>query len=695
MNKLIVNGFNVDLSISTNIGVTKQINNLADLNTRQGDTTNIFKLPKTKNNRIVFENSENVNSGTSFPYQEGVVDYFEKGIQIIFNGKGVLVNMDKSFYYYKISSGITNFFDSPLMSQIVGRLYDVPFADLPNYPADLNLAFRGLFVQWHQDEILNARDGSLHYIFPIVDCKISAQKMLFDIKLQSDKMLLCLFIKDVFERYIKSIGWTISGDFISSDIYPKLLLTPDNVEYLEEIILGTTPTIPAKTDWTPYDFYKKVDFTSVLSTDIYQAQGGIGSGEVFITDFDSGEEFFSKFVINPSFEPAGVYEDSVGFKGSLTFEYDVDQIVLKDNPLIVWITIPITGYELLMYNVTTGDLLYSEVVYENNDFEDQIGYNGFFTVDGVFYPDHKYKFVHRIRHQERGQDGYTLNVNNSITLISTSFEKEQVYGGVMFFNQLFNIKTIDVFKDVMKQFCLICQTNNLKQEVIFTYFDTILKNIPIAEDWSSKVDTRNIKLYFKIGNYTNKNNFKYKENDFVTLGFGDGTLLIEIDDIDFESTQIELKTSATESYEAVYQNIIVPETKLYTDDWTPQKVNNRILILDIQDTAYNLNLTDGNHSDTINTNIPFARFYDATKDENLNFDSLIENHYEAISGILTKPKKVTLFLNLTANDVKNLNYIIPIKLNVQENEILINGFFYINKINAYKGGLTEVEFIRI
>lgn len=698
MNRLFLNGVNIDLGDETKIGITKQINNLADLNSRQGDFSNVFKIPKTLNNRKFVENSENVNSGTKVPYKEFVADYFEEEIQIVINGVAKLTNIDTKFYYFKINSGITNFFDSPLMDQSVGRFYDVEFEDLPNYPADLSLAFRGLFVQWNQSDILNARDGSLHYIFPIVDCTITPNKMLFDEKLRGDKMLLCLFIKDIFERYIKSIGWTIDGDFISSDIYTKLLLTPDNVEYLAEIIDGTTPTIPAKTPtWTPYDFYVKVDFESFLDVDITQAQGSIGSGEVFTHDYYSGTFFFGKFVINPTFEPAGSYEDSIGFKGSLAWELNGEFVMTKDNPYISWITNPITGFEVFLYNDTTGEILYQKALFEDNDFENNY-FEDLILITGVFYPEHKYKFMYRIRTQERGQDGYTLSVENRVSNLNLNtpvFESEQTYGGVLFFNQLFNIKTKDVFKDVMKQFCLICQTNNLKKEVTFTYFDTILKNIPFAEDWSSKVDTRQMQLYFKIGGYTNKNNFKYKENEFVTAGYGDGTLLVEIDDLDFESTQIELKTSATESYVSEFESIVVPETKMYKSDWTPQNVNNRILILDIQDTAFDLELTDGNQSDVINTNIPFARFYDATKDENLNFDSLIQNHYKAISSVLRNPKKVILYLHLNANDVKNLNFVIPIKLNVQENEIFINGYFYINKINAYKGGLTEIELIRI
>jgi hypothetical protein len=693
-NRLFWNGSELDLSDDTKIGMTYQINNIGELQNRQGNFSNIFKIPITFKNRSILEHLNNVNAGTLVPYKKAVVDYYEYDVIVVDSGVGIVENSDNDYFYLRINSGNVAFFDETLMSQIVGRLYDVSFDDLYNYQTDKTLAFRGLFVQWHVDEVVNNRDGSNFYIFPIVDCKQSSQKMLFDINCQVDKMMLCLFISDIWERYCKSIGWKLKGDFVDSDIFSKLLLTPDNVEYTDEIIAGTQSTIPFDTSWDTHDFYVKIDSTHNVNDEVHIPQGGIGDGEVFVYDYDSPEFYFGKFVIDSGFEPVGLYEDTIGFKGSLSFDYHNHMTINKDNPFIVWVTVPITGYEFFLYNVTTGELLYTENVYEDNNFEDTF-FDGSFTIDGVFYPEHKYKFVHRFRLQERGQDGWTGVFGSTITHNSTSFANEQVYGGVMFFNQLFNIKTKDVFKDVMRQFGVICQANSLKKEIYFNYLDTILSNIHLAENWSNDIDTRSIQLYFTVGNYTNTNLFKYKENDFVTLGYGDGTLTIDVADIDIESTQIEMVTSATESYTAEYEEILVPQIKLYEDDWTPNEINNRILILDVQDTAYDLDFTDGNTTETLNTNIPFARFTDPTKIENLDFDSLINNHYKLIQGVLSKPKRVNVYKKFTPMEIKNLDFMIPVYLDVQHDDVHIQGLFYKNKIENYKGGLTKIELIRL
>ncbi len=84
-------------------------------------------------------------------------------------------------------------------------------------------------------------------------------------------------------------------------------------------------------------------------------------------------------------------------------------------------------------------------------------------------------------------------------------------------------------------------------------------------------------------------------------------------------------------------------------------------------------------------NIPFCRFY--------GFDKLIPSNYDAIKDILTYSKFLKLNLKLTPVDVKEIDFSIPIYLHSPP--LKIDDYFYLNKINNYKDGLTACEFVRL
>ena len=53
--ELYINGNYIELGEASKIGVTFQVNDIANLANRQGTFSNEFKVPKTKNNQIALE----------------------------------------------------------------------------------------------------------------------------------------------------------------------------------------------------------------------------------------------------------------------------------------------------------------------------------------------------------------------------------------------------------------------------------------------------------------------------------------------------------------------------------------------------------------------------------------------------------------------------------------------------------------
>lgn len=662
MNRLFIDGAEVDLSEMTTIGMTYQINDLAKLQNRNGNFSNIFKLPINSRNRKVFKSVEVVGSIQDSFSKKYTVDYFENDVQIVFNGVGTLEGVDERFYSFRVNSGNKTFFDDDA-EKIVGRLYD----GLENY--------RGELIYWHINDIVGFNSATDYVIFPIVDFKHNFN-FLNNPDVYVYSMPLCLFVNDVFTRYAEMKGYKLVGSFIDSDEYKNLLLTPDTLSYNQEIISGIESPIPENNNpWTPYDFYES-SFISSFTDNIYQPSGGTS---IYTTDHLTATNYFGWFVKNPLYEPSGNYENTIGFKGTLYFSFSGNITTAKDNPFISWITPPNFGIHIYLTNVTTAEVLYYNQAYFGNldgpitdDFE----------ISGVFFPDHLYQFNLQVVHQASGQDGYTLFTGGTIQLDNVTFENEQTYGAVLFPNRLFNIKIKDLFLDVMNQFCVLSQVNEIKNEINFFFFDDLLKNT--ALDWSGFVDMNSVQISGNLGNFKNVNNFMYASNEYVKDGYGDGTLTNSSGV--GETNIIEMTTSATEEVEATYNSINVPHIKMINDDWTNNAVNNRLLMLDRQNTAFNLLYTDGNTNAMVNTNVPFARFLNK-----LDFPYLLEEHYHVVREVIENPTVITLRLNLNETVKKELDFSKAIYLNVHNGNVSINGRFYVSKIKPK----NIVELIKI
>jgi hypothetical protein len=123
MNELIINNRSVDLSDSTNIGVTFCANNIGELQNRQGNFTNTFKLPTSKNNKEIFEWSHLQTSSSLMPYNKLKATYKQNGIEIISEGIAEISNVDNNFFYVNVYSGNTDLLES-IGDLTVGELYE-------------------------------------------------------------------------------------------------------------------------------------------------------------------------------------------------------------------------------------------------------------------------------------------------------------------------------------------------------------------------------------------------------------------------------------------------------------------------------------------------------------------------------------------------------------------------------------------
>jgi hypothetical protein len=97
------------------------------------------------------------------------------------------------------------------------------------------------------------------------------------------------------------------------------------------------------------------------------------------------------------------------------------------------------------------------------------------------------------------------------------------------------------------------------------------------------------------------------------------------------------------------------------------------------------------------TDAPVCYFIDPARTISLGFNrDLITNHYKAVSAILQKYKELSALFKLSAVDISELDFLIPIYIDIHTAKHDINGYFYLNKVSNYKGGsLTQCNLIRL
>lgn len=632
--QLFINGQSVDLSDSTRIGITLQANNIAELQKRQSDFTNIFKVPINAKNRVIFENSENLNSVTDIPYFVLKSQYFEGGKTIVEEGTAVLVNTDQDFYYLKVNSGNKEFF---------GLFPDIKIKDL---------TIAGTVHERNFSTILNSRSNTSGFIYPLINWFESNSTAFNDPEVDTEFLFPALFVKDIFDAVDLLTGYKSKGSFIDSAIFPNLLMTPKDFKRPSEAIekYNSEAKNSAPIVFTPTFFPPSIEVP---------------------LSFDDNTNFFTLGIFQPDAQIFGYFK----YSGTLTF------------------TGTGTTSTLLMqvWDDSTNSVLYSETkVFSYISTPKTYGFN-FISNNLTIEPTQQIRvrlgFVSAI-----GSPTITINE-------SSKFEFKLLsalpYGSEVITSEIFDLKLVELYRDVMNIYGITPQTDAFRKEVYFDFFEDISSTKPNAEDWSSKVDVLLKDLSYKFGSYAQKNYLRFAAEDTVPEFLNDVSFTISDSTLPDESTIVQLNASTVE-FELKFQGEDIARIKSVSSSGEFNATNFRYLLLDRRSTGYDIEYFDDTNSSLINSDVPFTA--------PVLFD--LDQYYLTLQEMLRKTKVLRVKLRMTENDVEKLRrrsdnyqdskgFLQAVYLNVQSEKIQANGYFYINKVENYQGGFARVEFVRL
>jgi len=638
MNELYINGQLCDLSNFTRIGLTKQANNIGELQDRQGNFTNTFKLPLTQKNIEIIGVSNDVQSNSSIPYETLNVTYIQDGIATVVNGRGVIEGVTDTIDI-SVTSGNTSLSDA-IGDLIVGDL----FTDETEFT-------------WNLSNVIN---GGSYWTFPLIDWLIDSDTFFDSDTIDVRKMLPVLPIPKLFEKLEERIGFKIGGAYIGSADHNSMVLTPS------EFVRSQTLTLNSGRYLLTGGALADTTFFNILAT-TPPPTFGVRYLPIKTNTFSNSEFSFST---NSKFIPATNQVGVLKFSSLLnTFRFCDG----NNGNVSLYVQTFITNHTdsiILSYQQT--ELFTTEMnigIFPNFNI-------GFQTNEMTFLAGKEYRVWSYIHYANIALDS-TIRA----TWQNSKFEFQQtqsiLFGSDISFRDLFRMKVLDVFKDVLNLRALMVQTNDYSNVTELDFLNKLKTNTPL--DWTYKLANDVPELSFLFGKYARRNWMRFKTNTNVPDQLADSYFDVANMNLDAQKDVVKILHPATEQ-RSKFNGFNIPKVKAINSTIQWQKPDYRILQVVKQDTDFDVNYTDGTTTTAVSSGIPFANFVGA--------DLLLNDYYDTIQALLDKSKVIQLPFRLTPLDVQKVDHLTPIKVEYF-------GTFYLNKIENFKDEITICELVRL
>lgn len=667
----------VDLSGDEDIAIDYSIAKIGEIQTRSGAISIPIRLPKTANNRLIFENPDDVNSISSIPYRRLNARLLVDGI----NQNILFCTLDNSNSNYNIRIYGTN-------ADIFNQMKNVSLQDL-------NFCAYDHF--WTRPNVANTRTNADGFVYPIIDYNYDSPNGILDNSqrnIEASNMFPSVYVHSVFNAIADYFGITINNEIENTANYPVgNLLVPFSKKSYTRVR-------------APYRYEHKFS----ASTDIplnsnVGAVGGFPSPGVWI-EFDTNEGC-SDYWNYGNFDDYFQFAEKIKATATFNLTFNAQAGLVGDTPFFVSICTDILdvlnldpdtyGIDWIDYNITVPGF-----------GSGSVNITGSFTFTTRnrtgFWKDAFFMFISStasVVNLEAGShitfsDIEILEDRNIIYSTSEEVDNFVTIGSVL---PEWNCA------EFIKQYCLmfgaIISHNAITNEFNIIPFKKIVDNINSFIDWSDKLDfSIDFDVSSNIGEYAQRNHLRYANDSEVSKPSGtDYYFDISNENLKAEADIIELAYGATQTALRLI-NIEVPQIKVYQNDGDEFQgcETQRILVNKYYDTAdfantVHLSYLDGGGSLNVTTDLPIPYFILSDEAFNLGFgDNISETYYKVLIDILTNAKRCVLPIRLNASDINQLDFTKPVYIKH------FNAYFYISQIKAYtptNNESTMVELVKL
>lgn len=631
MIELILNGINIDLTGNEDVALSYAASKLQDIKSRNGDFSTTFKVPLTNVVKQAIGHSNNFTSNSSFPYRVAEAEIRESGVTVM---RGFArIEKIASEIEVNVFSGNSNWFD--LIRNKSLQELDLSHLDHDYTAASIEANRLNTYVSG--------------FVYPNIYYGGFTNPLT---PYSASDFFPSIYYNCILKQIFADIGWTVEGEILDDELFKKSAVLFSN------------------------DLWQRKSNGKVFKCEVTNQNYITGVTGFDYVGFNIKEyDHFKLFKAEPAFTnvigDAAYWEVFVGadfrIKGSLSFITNTTTSPMDLNIGII----PAVGTTPSIYHTLTT--LFPGSAGTTLKFDWDIILN--LPASG----GNKYCLF-------LGSSGTNSleNFSGYIELYSdASFYKNVEVGGITDLAMCLpkEINQLDWVKQLINQFSLIIIPDSTFKKVTFRYFEKVIENKANARDWSNKVDLRtHPEIEHLSENYAQRSILKYANdsNDPLLNNLNIGQGVFEIDD---KNLPFELVI-----YESGFSGIARTSNLGNTVASIPireSSVTPRIGCISI--TNDNLIKQFGQATPTQSAEVFF---------NDLSFENLIPKYYSGLVVAFNRFKMIRLYLNLTAADINQIDYMRPIYLNFISDWLgHVNGYFYLNLVDQYKPGAGEATLV--
>ena len=631
--EIYINGQLVDLDEANNpIQLTYAINDLAELKDRQAYGTNIFKLPMTARNLEICGFPNDANLIQEQPYRKNSAKIVQNGIEIVPKGIAVIDRTNRAIEV-QILSGLIGFFNRIENKSI----------------RDLDLSYYD--HTWNLQTVINSQGNTEGYVYPVID-----YGGLEDEKRRADARQLrpAVFQRTIIEKIIAEAGYTASGSYTAFEKYQNAIIpfTNDKFEHGPSFsgIADSVSASARKT--TPQQLLN--DFRDFIIT--FQDDATTDPGNHW-----NGTEYTASSVA----------------KVHVTFKYTLD---IRDQ--YKGGSIPSINFYIQIFR--GGTWIKTDAEDPNmaqGEFQTHTHYDKIIETDIDLLPGEKIRVAAR---SEPATDRVFGVVHAGASLSIKFLPGDVIYGQqVQLAASLPDISQKDFFKDFLQKFGLIVVPDSYKQTLLLLNMEDVYANKPVAEDITDKLFNSVDDINYSLNNYGVNNWGKYKADDAVPDGFGDGVMILDNQTLN-QSVDLFFSVFAASTKAIRVSGLNVTQIiKVEDIDKSSEfkiKTEPRILLNKRVNTQFEFYDDKG---------AQFVQVISLPAFDGLDYDTLFGENYAEIKRMLYRPFVVVKEILLKETDIANIDWRIPVY------DRKSASYYYKNQIKYIQGDVSTISLIKL
>ena len=696
MINLIVNGQVLDLFKKETFAISKAVSKLGEFDLRHGDVSISFKVPSTGKNvaMLGYLSSLNNYNLAAFKRFNGEIREEES---VLSSGYFQVINIDqsKSNIELRFFGGNSDWFDL-IKKRDVNKTYlnETIGGNQKSYSLqEYNHKFEAESIKssWEYEE------G--YFYFPI-DSGADSNRATSN-NFTVDDFQLGVFQHTIVKKIFDSIGVKLNGSLFNDPVYFNTLVNLPidlgNLVNIDSLVKNFRPLVQPLTGQGPSDA------TPILfDQQDYDKQW---NGTVFTAAYDM---------------------DAIGFVIELVTEQDINFASSAVIDYEIWINGVNEYQDFTTPNNTVDKLTFNIVGAEFSSTGDFPGLNIGDTVEFRF-------------------KGNFNDVTSDINVVNSStgtgaysrfeYNMENAVADYDINLAIPEINQATFIKDVMFRHGAISQYNSNTRTLTINKFQDLEQKKHLSVDYSEKIDLSKPPVFDftkVLKSFKRTSKIIYAEDDSdnelsifknkLGIGLGDASKEIDNDNLSGEGVVYESVFSATlQGYTFPYpvngnndnSKFYLPNMRYSVDPENIKDLQPRILLkagkLDVE--SFNKGgyidiLFNGNYEgsmgyayfakqqvslddNSLNLNLDTLAF-DNQKQSTTNYigNTILQKNYRLYFEILKQPIHLSIYLNVNALDIQQLDFFKPIWLDFS----LGRGYYYLDNVSQYKGDGTSTKF---